>query len=225
MSQSFSRRIGRPTKKFTDSFQWYRIFSSLRALSPEHLSLTLTLRGVALLPRQELWLITPTPEAHSETIVGMQSYGDAMTGQNERTVHECIPHTCRAKTIPTSFPCFIMTEKWLVNQIKPTVERLSNIFRDIFHDSSISRGPHLLTKYRCNEKVYTPISLAPSWAGMLVGHSLYSNLHMAGILNKEPMKLVQREVLSARSQKIVAAEPITSSCRRQLGWRRVARSG
>ena len=61
-----------------------------------------------------------------------------MIGQHGRSVHEAIPHICGAKTIST---CFYHHLELNSQSIKPTVDRLYYIF----HDSSISRDPHLLT--------------------------------------------------------------------------------
>ena len=71
----------------------------------------------------------------------MQACGDVMIGHRWRSVHEAIPHICGAKAIPTSLLVFYHHLELNSQSIKPTVERLSYIF----HDSSISRDPHLST--------------------------------------------------------------------------------
>ena len=60
---------------------------------------------------------------------------------DHRGRYEAIPHICGAKAIPTSLLVFYRHLELNSQSIKPTVERLSYIF----HDSSISRDPHLLT--------------------------------------------------------------------------------
>ena len=72
----------------------------------------------------------------------MQACGNVMIGHCGRSVHEAFPHICGAKAIPTSFLVYFHHHLELNSQsIKPTLEQLSSIF----HDSSISRDPHLLT--------------------------------------------------------------------------------
>ncbi len=59
--------------------------------------------------------------------VGMQACGDIMIGQHGRSVHEAIPHLCRATAIPTSLLVFYHHLEIISQSIQPTVERLSCI--------------------------------------------------------------------------------------------------
>ena len=72
----------------------------------------------------------------------MQACGDVMIGHHGRSVHEAIPHICGAKAIPTSLLVFYHHLELNSQSIKKkTVEQSFYIF----HDSLISRDPHLFT--------------------------------------------------------------------------------
>ena len=103
----------------------------------------------------------PTPFPADQGVVGMQACGDDMIGQ-----HGCMGDQCMKlssifvgqKRFPLLF--FFYHHLELNSQsIKPTVERLSYIF----HDSSISRDPHLLTGvYPCpSESFPSRAALSP----------------------------------------------------------------
>ncbi len=99
--------------------------------------------GVSCLLRHQIAISALCSTPSFSISVGMQACGDVMIGQ-----HGCTGDQCMKLSLifvgQSRFPLLFFYHHHLeiISQsIKPTVERLSYIL----HDSSISRGPHLLT--------------------------------------------------------------------------------
>ena len=115
-------------------------------------------------------------ETHTHITAGMQAVGDVMIGQDGPSVHEVVPALIVGQMRFPHHSYFILTEKIMSQFIKWTVEWLSYIF----HDSSISRDPHLLTSYEPRQP-HPASQRNLKIESFILPHQLHSNISTKSI--------------------------------------------